>query len=307
MNPNSHCPAPGSYVIVTAAYNEEKFIHRTIQSVVAQTVHPLRWIIVSDASTDRTDEIVLDYVRQYPFIVLHRITEEHPRNFTAQVFAINTGFRLLEALDFDFIGNLDADIRFGPDYFERLLEAFIRDSNLGLAGGSIQEQKNGVFQNRLGTSPSSVAHAVQLFRRSCFDSVRPYVPMAYGGPDWIAEVRARQFGWKVKTLPDLPVHHYRPTAGAEGILRGRLRQGRMDHSVGSLFLFEILKCGRRLRESPHVLGAAVRFYGYWSSCLRRAPLLAPDDFVDFLRREQRQRLKDLLGRPAGSPLKEVMK
>jgi glycosyltransferase involved in cell wall biosynthesis len=296
MNPTSQGPLSGSYVLVTAAYNEEKYIERTIQSVVAQSVRPLRWIIVSDASTDRTDELVLKYAKEHPFIVLSRIREDHPRNFTAQVFAINTGFRQLENLKYDFIGNLDADISFGPYYFEQLLKEFHRDRELGLGGGCILEKQDGVFQKRAGTSLVSVAHAVQLFRRSCFESVRPYVPMAHGGPDWIAEVRARQAGWKVATFSDLPVHHYRPTAGAEGLLRGRLRQGRMDYSVGSLFLFEILKCGRRLRESPRILGAAIRFFGYWSSYLRREPLLAPEDFVDYLRREQRRRLRSLLGR-----------
>lgn len=297
MNPVPPTASSRTYVVVTAAYNEEKYIEQTIQSVISQTVLPIKWIVVSDASTDRTDEIVLRYAREYPFIALQRITEEHPRNFTAQVLAINAGFRSVEHLNFDFIGNLDADISFRPDYFERLLTAFDRDPELGLAGGTILEPKHGVFQKRVGTSGSSVAHAVQLFRRSCFNAVQPYVPMAYGGPDWIAEVRSRQYGWKVKTF-DLPVHHFRPTAGAEGLLRGRLRQGRMDYSVGSLFLFEILKCVRRLRESPAILGALIRFCGYWGSFLRAEPLLAPDDFVAYLRLEQRQRLRNVFGRDA---------
>ena len=44
--------------LVTPARNEAIFIEATIQAVVAQTVQPARWIIVSDGSTDGTDEIV---------------------------------------------------------------------------------------------------------------------------------------------------------------------------------------------------------------------------------------------------------
>ena len=50
-----------SYVLITPARNEAAFIEQTIQSVVAQTVRPMKWVIVSDGSTDGTDEIVRRY------------------------------------------------------------------------------------------------------------------------------------------------------------------------------------------------------------------------------------------------------
>ena len=45
------------YVLITPAQNEEAFIQKTLQSMVAQTLRPARWIIVDDGSTDRTAEI----------------------------------------------------------------------------------------------------------------------------------------------------------------------------------------------------------------------------------------------------------
>ncbi len=294
MNPQSQSSATGSYVLVTAAYNEEKHIERTIQSVIAQTVLPRKWVIVSDGSTDRTDEIVQRYAQANPFITLSRITEEHPRNCSAQVTAINHGCDLLKGSEFDFIGNIDADISFEPTYYETLLKRFACDAELGCAGGFICEEDKGVFQDRLSNSTASVAHAVQLFRRACFEVAGPYQVMKFGGPDWVAEVRARQFGWKVVSFPDLKVHHFRPTASAGGILRGRIRQGRMDHAMGSLALFECLKCLRRLNESPRLLGALLRFSGFVVAHLRREPRLVPDDFVAFLRQEQLQRLRGVI-------------
>jgi glycosyltransferase involved in cell wall biosynthesis len=50
-----------SYIIITAARNEDAFIGSVIESVLSQTVHPLAWVIVSDASTDGTDDIVKRY------------------------------------------------------------------------------------------------------------------------------------------------------------------------------------------------------------------------------------------------------
>ncbi len=49
------------YVLITPARNEAAFIEQTLQSVVAQTVLPKRWVVVSDGSTDATDEIVRKY------------------------------------------------------------------------------------------------------------------------------------------------------------------------------------------------------------------------------------------------------
>ena len=123
------------YVLVTAAYNEEAFIEQPLRSVVSQTLLPLKWIIVSDGSTDHTDEIVHGYAEKYRFIQLHRITEDHPRNFAAQENASNTGFALLNGLEYEFVGNLDADISLEPGYFAQLFEKFTQDPVLGLAGG----------------------------------------------------------------------------------------------------------------------------------------------------------------------------
>ena len=50
-----------TYVLVTAAHNEEALIENTIRAVVSQTVLPKKWVIVSDASVDGTDRIVQAY------------------------------------------------------------------------------------------------------------------------------------------------------------------------------------------------------------------------------------------------------
>ena len=46
-----------AYVLITPARNEAQFIELTLRSMVAQTALPLRWVIVSDGSTDETDDI----------------------------------------------------------------------------------------------------------------------------------------------------------------------------------------------------------------------------------------------------------
>ncbi len=47
-----------NYVLITPARNEAAFIEQTIRSVIGQTVLPLKWVIVSDGSTDSTNDIL---------------------------------------------------------------------------------------------------------------------------------------------------------------------------------------------------------------------------------------------------------
>jgi len=279
-----------SYVLVTAAYNEEKYLPATIASIVAQELQPRKWIIVSDGSTDRTDEIVLEQAARFPFIQLWRITEEHARDFTAQVNAINTGFDQLKEIDYEFIGNVDADVSFEPDYFRRLLGEFEQDSTLGLAGGFIHEAQNGVFSPRTANRERSVPHAVQTFRRECFEEVGRYLPLKYGGPDWHAEVMARMRGWRVQSIRELKVLHHRPTGTAGNVVRYKYRQGKLDYSFGSHPLFEVIKCLRRFPERPFAVGGAARLIGFVGSYLSNDPRLVSEEFVAFLRNEQKQRL-----------------
>lgn len=282
----------GAYVLVTAAYNEGKLIENTIRSIISQHCLPAKWVIVSDASTDETDAIVARYAAENPFIQLHRITDDHPRNFSAQADAINAGIAQLAGSEFDFIGNLDADITVAPSYFEELLSKFHEDVQLGIGGGTVHEKcADGVFRSRPDNRLSSVAHAVQLFRRTCFQAVGGgYLPLPYGAPDTYAEVTARLKGWRVNSFPDLKVLHHRPTGSAGGMLRGCFRQGRMDYSLGTLPLFEIFKVLRRVNLNPPVIGAAMRLAGFIFSYCRSEKRAVPDEFVSFFRQEQNTKL-----------------
>ncbi len=58
--------------VITPSYNSEKYIGKTIDSVLAQTYTNWEMIIVDDCSTDKTCEIVLEYIRKDNRIKLFR-------------------------------------------------------------------------------------------------------------------------------------------------------------------------------------------------------------------------------------------
>ena len=289
-----------SYVLMTAAWNEEKYIERPLQAIAEQTLPPKQWMVVSDGSTDRTDEIVLRYAQRYPFIKLYRMPASHQRSFAAQVDAINAGYEQQKHLDFDFVGNLDADLSFEPDYFERLIAEFHADSTLGMAGGTIWDldPKDGTFAPRRLNRQHSVMHGVQLFRRECFDDLGGYKRLPYGSPDWHAEVFLRMRGWHVRSLPHLKAFHYRPTGSAgKGVLWYSYRQGLADRSLGTHPLFELAKVARRAPSKYLGLNALAELAGFVQAYLRGEKPVASEEFVKYLRREQMDRL--LLRRQPG--------
>jgi len=281
------------YVLVTAAHNEEAFIQKTILSVISQTLPPKKWVIVNDGSTDNTAQIVQRYAREYGFIQLLELAETHPPDFGAQVHAINAGCEALRSSnsEFDYIGNLDSDISFEPSYFSELLGKFEADPTLGLAGGWLYEGDKDEFKPRKGNRSTCVPHAVQLFRRACFQAVGGYMQLRYGAPDWCAEVSARMNGWRVQSFPKLKVFHHRRTGNVSGGLQYSYRAGLSAFSLGSHPLFEVAKCISRLHHRPYLLGSVARLAGFAVGYYRAEGRQVSPQFVRFLRYEQKGKLR----------------
>src|ERR1700678_2406113 len=105
-----------TYVLITPARNEAKFIEFTLQSMVGQRYHPLKWIIISDGSTDGTDEIVRKYSANNSWIELLRMPERAERHFAGKVHAFNAGYAKVRDTESDVTVSLDADISFEDDY-----------------------------------------------------------------------------------------------------------------------------------------------------------------------------------------------
>src|SRR5882724_9270148 len=128
-----------AYVLITPARNEQMHIEKAITSVINQTSRPLKWVIVSDGSIDRTDEIVRQYLSAHDWIELVRMPERTERTFAGKVYAFDAGLARVRHLPYTIIGNLDADISFDADYIEYLLGKFAQYPRLGVASTNHRE------------------------------------------------------------------------------------------------------------------------------------------------------------------------
>lgn len=278
-----------SYVLITPARNEAAFIEQTIKSVVAQTARPARWVIVSDGSTDGTDDIVKKYVSECGWIQLLRMPERRERHFAGKVMAFNAGYEKIKGLAYDIIGNLDADITFEKDYFAFLLGKFAEHPQLGVGGTPFREGSQ-QYDYRY-TSIDHVSGACQLFRRECFESIGGYRPIKGGGIDWVAVTTARMNGWKTRTFTEMVCVHNRKIGNGGGKnLTAFFRFGRQDYYLGGHPIWEIFRSIYQMKNKPFIVGGVLLLLGYYWAMLTRVEKAVSKELEAFRRREQMSRL-----------------
>lgn len=281
------------YVVITAARNEEQHIKRLLDSMVAQTRRPLKWVIVSDGSTDRTEETVEAYEKQHDWIQLIRRRKARDRSFAAKVECFTEGFGAIQHLPFDIIGNIDADISFQPDYFAYLIGRFDELPHLGVAGTPFVE--DGRSYDYRFTNIEHVSGACQMFRRGCFSDIGGYVPIAGGGIDWVAVTTARMKGWQTRTFTERTCVHHRAIGTASvGRLKAAFRHGRKDYCLGGHPLWEAFRGAYQMTRPPYVAGGTSLLTGYLWACVSRQPRPIPLELVQFHRREQLDRLRHFM-------------
>lgn len=105
---------------IIPAYNSAQYLPGAIESVLKQTHTNIEIIVVNDGSTDRTDDIIQPFLDKITYI------KQVNKGLSA---ARNVGFR---SSDGDFICFLDADDLLLPEKFEKQLNKFIQEPDLGV-------------------------------------------------------------------------------------------------------------------------------------------------------------------------------
>jgi biofilm PGA synthesis N-glycosyltransferase PgaC len=286
-----------TYVLITAARNEAAVITQTLDAVVAQSTLPARWVIVDDGSTDDTPLIVETYARKYSFIKLVRRPPRDRRSFAGKAHAVNAALTHLADLEFEVMGNLDADVTFDPDYMAFVISKFIQDPDLGVAGTPFTEVGGYDSTRDSFEGENYVAGPCQLFRYRCFQDIGGYVPNPAGGVDWIAVMTARMKGWTVRSFPERRFHHHRSMGTAErSAVSALFSYGEKDYYLGGSPVWQAFRVTYRLRKRPYLVAGLALGAGYAWAALRRVRRPVSPELMEFHRREQMRKLRAILGR-----------
>ena len=126
-----------SHVPITPARNEETGIARMVECMVAADL-PLKWVIATMGRRIGRPRPLRPHARRYSWIEVVRRPVRQERRLPERCTP-STRTRGVRSLEFDVIGNLDADISFGPKHFEFLLARLAQDPTLGVVGAAYTE------------------------------------------------------------------------------------------------------------------------------------------------------------------------
>jgi glycosyltransferase involved in cell wall biosynthesis len=283
-----------TYVLITPAHNEAEFIDDTIQSVIRQTALPSKWVIVNDGSTDDTASIVGRYAGTYEWMELVNLPAREGRSFAAKAQAFKVGEERLKGLEYEVIGNLDADVTLDDDHFEFLMGKFKEDNHLGVAGtifrGPGYSSDTDSFEG-----PNYVSGQCQMFRRQCYEEIGGYFPSRVGGIDWIAVTTARMIGWKTRSFREKSFFHNRILGTADrGDLAARFMYGKQDYYLGGHPIWQLFRCLYQTAKRPYLLGGIALLGGYLTAALDRTERPVSDELMRFHRKEQMAKLRSIL-------------
>jgi len=276
------------YVIITPVRNEEKYIEKTIQSLIVQTIKPLEWVIVDDGSTDNTVNIIKAYIHDHSWIKLKQKVDRGFRQAgTGVIEAFYDGYNYLSSNEWDYIVKLDGDLTFSNNYFERCFYIFSQNKKLGITGGTIDhiingkrvEEKNPLFH---------VRGATKIYRRECWDAIGGLL-MAPGW-DTVDEVHANMLGWETRSLPDIRLVHLKYTGSADGPWKNAVKGGIANYIAGYHPLFLLLRCLKRITDKPYCIVSIGLLYGFIKGYIKKIPQIENKELIRYLRKEQLKRI-----------------
>ncbi len=292
IDPTPETPRVVPLVIISPVRDESKLITKTMDSVIAQTVRPVEWVIVDDGSKDNTAELVQAYADKYPFIRLVKITDRGFRKLGGGVVAaFKFGLTQIASPQYDFIAKLDGDMSFGPRYLEVMFNAFDADPKLAAVSGKVfRPEGDGLVEE--WTIDEHVAGQFKLYRWNAYCDIGGFVEEVLW--DGIDVHTARMKGWMTKSFDDLEarlIHHRLMGSSDKNVYRGRLRLGRGIYFMGYHPLYALASAVFRMREKPFLIGGVLIMVGYTKAAIQRVPRYDNLEFRAYLQNWQMEKLK----------------
>lgn len=281
----------GHYVLISPCRNEAQYMRQTLDSVIAQSVRPAKWIIVDDGSTDATPKILDEYREKYNWIEVVTRGDRGRRSVGPGVIeAFYAGYAAINPDDYDYLCKLDLDLRLPPRYFEILIQRMIEDPCIATCSGKAYFESHGRLVDE-GISDEMSIGASKFYRISCFKAIGGFVHEVMW--DGIDCHRCRMNGWVACSWddPELRFIHLRPMGSSQqSIYAGRMRHGSGQYFMGTGFLFMAASAIYRMNKKPYVFGGLAMLWGWLRSAIMSKPRYEDAAFRKFLHRYQRRAL-----------------
>ena len=284
-------PLRSRYVLISPCRNEAAVMRKTLDSVVAQSLRPAKWVIVDDGSTDDTPGILKEYASRHEWIcIVTRADRGHRAVGPGVVDAFYSGYASIDTAEYDFVCKLDLDLELPPRYFEILIDRMNADPRIATCSGKSYIYENGALVNERHGDDTSLG-MTKFYRLDRFQAIGGFVRQVMW--DGIDCHLCRMHGWVACSWdePELRFVHLRPMGSSQhSIYTGRMRHGYGQYFMGTGFLFLAVSALSRLNQKPYVLGSLAMMWGWIKSAALRLPRYENLEFRRFLRRYQMRAL-----------------
>jgi len=272
-----------NYLLVTACKNEAENLPNLIESVVAQTIQPVVWVIVDDGSTDDTPRITRNAAEKYSWIHVLRLQEGKWDLGLHYSYVVKTGFDhvisycKMQELDCKYFGNLDGDLIIPRNFYEQLINEFKTDVELGIASGGTCHLigKQRVYAKVSVNEPSG-GH--MLIKKACFDSCGG-IPHSHS-IDAVLKAKSRLRGWKTKRFEENLVIEVRAARAAQGYWNGFLSDGKNYYYLHFNPIHVLIKVILFSFRTPYYGGLAF-LLGYLGFALRKKECIDDEELRQY--------------------------
>jgi poly-beta-1,6-N-acetyl-D-glucosamine synthase len=278
--------------VISPVRDEARFVRKTLDAMLSQTVRPQEWLFVDDGSKDETHRIVSSYSHDHPWI---RVVSLHDRGFrqlgSGVIAAFDFGLESLDSKDYRYIAKLDGDMSFPPRYIEIMLDKLASDPLLAAVSGKVFRPENGKLVEEF-IIDEMVAGQFKLYAREAFEAIGGFTQTILW--DGIDIHRCRMKGYRTLSFRDpdaILIHHRLMGSSDANVFKGRARLGKGIWFMGYHPLYALASGLFRMHERPFVLGGLIIISSYFAAAMRKDPQFPDPQFIRELRRWQLDQLR----------------
>lgn len=245
--------------IIIPCYNEEKFIGKTLNSLLNQTLQPKKIMVVDDNSTDGSEKIISALAKAnstLQTIKTKTVSGHLPGSKVVEAF--KAGRQILDD-NYDIICKFDADLIFPPNYLEEIAAIFKKHPKAGIIGGFCYIKKDNKWALENLTNKDHIRGALKAYRKNCIEQIGGLKPAM--GWDTADELLAQYHSWDIITVEKLHVKHLKPT-GNTYTKASKFKQGEAFYSLRYGFLLSTIASLKLslIKKSPKFFINSLRGY-----------------------------------------------
>lgn len=244
--------------VVMPVHNGREFLDESIKSILAQTVSDFEFVILDDASTDGSTELLREWAKRDARIQLHHSNK--------QLGLAGSSNAVVSKARAPIVARMDADDIAHPDRFQRQLSIMESDpeivvigtlyDGIDVSGRVVRPRDRWRLLRRSAYVP--FPHGSTMFRRKVFDEVGGYNELMTGAEDQELFRKMATKG-RVVTLADV-LYSYRYHSTNATLLNGTTVVREDSHPLQDTFAGLYMMGAMRLwsGQPPQLLGPMFR-------------------------------------------------